>query len=62
MMVDLWKRKLLFKTKTQPANSNDRHGGDERHNTDIDRRMHSRYAKIVDMVGEHLQTRIGGRG
>jgi len=66
MRANLWKRKLLFKGKTQPANSSSDHGGDERHNTEVNGRMHSEDAKIADMVGVHLQTkektRMGGRG
>jgi len=54
MMADLWRRKLLFKTKTQPANNNSDHGGDEWHNTKVDGRMHNCGSKIVDLVSEHL--------
>jgi hypothetical protein len=57
MRANLWKRKLLFKGKTQPANSSSDHGGDERHNTEVNGRMHSGDAKIADLVGEHLQTK-----
>jgi hypothetical protein len=39
---------------------------DERHNIEVDRRMHSGEAKITDLVGEHLKikenTRMGGGG
>jgi hypothetical protein len=66
MRADLWRRKLLLKVKMQPANSNSNHGWDERHNTEVNGRMHSEDAKIADMVGVHLQTkektRMGGRG
>jgi len=41
MMTDLWRRKLLFKIKTQPGNSSNGHGGDERHNT-VDRSMENK--------------------
>jgi hypothetical protein len=50
MRVDLWRRKLLFKAKTQPGNSSSGHGKDERHNTEVDRRIHSGEAKIADLV------------
>jgi hypothetical protein len=46
---------FLFKAKTQPANNSSGHEGDERHNTKVDERMHSEDAKIVDIVGKHLQ-------
>jgi hypothetical protein len=66
MMTNLKRKKkkeLLFKTKTQPANSNNDQGGDERHNIEVNRRMHSGDAKIADLVRKHLQskekTRIG---
>jgi hypothetical protein len=71
MRADLWRRKLLFKTKTktktktQPANSSSGHRGYEWHNTEVDGQMHSRDAKIVDLVGEYLQTKEknhNGRG
>jgi hypothetical protein len=57
MRVDLWRIKLLFKAKIQPANSSSSssHGGYERHNTKIDGQMYSGDTKIVDLVGEHLQ-------
>jgi hypothetical protein len=43
MRLDLWKKKsILFKAKTQLANSGSGHGGNERHNTDVDGRMHSK--------------------
>jgi len=56
MRVDLWRRKLLFKTKTktQLANSNSGYGRDERHNMEVDGRMHNGDAKIVNLVEEHL--------
>jgi hypothetical protein len=65
MMVDLKRRKLLFKAKTQPTNNNSGHRGDEWHNTDVDGRMHSGDAKIADFIGKHLQTKEknqNGRG
>jgi hypothetical protein len=49
-MADLRRRKLLFKAKTQPTNNNSGHGGDERHNTKVDGHMHSKEAKIIDLV------------
>jgi hypothetical protein len=55
MMADLWRRKLLFKAKTQPANNSSGHGGYERHNTEVGGWMHSGETKIADMIGEHLQ-------
>jgi hypothetical protein len=59
MRADLKKRKLLFKAKTQPWNSNSNSGQirDEWHNTEVDEQMHSRDAKIVDLTDEHLQTK-----
>jgi hypothetical protein len=36
MMIDLKRRKLLFKAKTQLTNSSSGERGDERHNTDMD--------------------------
>jgi hypothetical protein len=41
MKADLKGRKLLFKAKTQPVNISRGQGGDERHITKVDRRMHS---------------------
>jgi hypothetical protein len=65
-MVDLKRRKLLFEAKTQPTNNSSCQGGDERHIMKVDGRMHSRDAKIADLVGEHLQTKektkMGGGG
>jgi hypothetical protein len=55
MMTNLWRVKLLFKAKIQPANSSNSHGGDERHNTEVDGQMHSRNAKIIDLVGKYLK-------
>jgi hypothetical protein len=64
MWTDLNRRKFLFKTKTQSANSSNGQGGDGRHNTEVDIRMHNGDTKIVNLVGEHLQTkektRMGG--
>ncbi len=54
MMTDLKRIKLLFKAKTQPANSNSGQGENERHSTEVNERMHSEDVKIVDMVKEHL--------
>jgi hypothetical protein len=66
MMVDLKRRKFLFKVKTQPVNSSSGLGEDEQHNTEVDRRMHSRKAKIAYLVGKLLQikekTRMEGGG
>jgi hypothetical protein len=46
------------------TNSSSGHRGDEQHNTKVDEDMHSREAKIIELVGEHLQTKektkIGG--
>jgi hypothetical protein len=55
MRTDLWRRgkkkkKQLFKTKTQPTNSSNDHGKDEWHNMKVNAWMHSRYAKIADLV------------
>jgi hypothetical protein len=47
---DLKRRKLLFKAKTQPANSNSSQRGDEWQNIEIDGRMYSRNVKINDLV------------
>jgi hypothetical protein len=55
MRADLWRRKLLFKAKRQLSKNNSDHRRDERHNTKVDERMHSEDAKIVDIVGKHLQ-------
>jgi len=54
MMADLRRIKLLFKTKTQIANSNNNEEGDERHMTKvwIDAFI---AIKIVDLVGELVQ-------
>jgi hypothetical protein len=57
-MADLKRIKLLFKAKTQSANSSSGQGKDERHNIEVDGRMHNGKAKIAeDLVGEHLQTK-----
>jgi hypothetical protein len=55
MKANLWRRKFLFKAKTQPANSSSGHEGYERNNTKVDGRMYSEDAKIADLVGKHLQ-------
>jgi hypothetical protein len=65
MIANLKKIKLLFKAKTQQVNSNSGQGGDDqRHNTEVDKRIHSGDAKIADLVREYLQTkektRMGG--
>jgi len=52
--INLKKKK---KKKKQPANSNSDHEGYERHNTEVDGRMHSGESKIADLIGEHLQTK-----
>jgi hypothetical protein len=66
MMADLKRRTLLFKIKIQSANSSSGKGGDKRHNTKVDGRMHSGEAKIANLVEEYLQTkektRMGGEG
>jgi hypothetical protein len=54
MRADQKRIKLLFKAKMQPANSSSGQGGDERKSTDVDARMHSRDAKIANLVEEHL--------
>jgi hypothetical protein len=57
MRADLKRRKLLFKAKTQPSNISSGHGGDERHNIEVDEQMHGGDAKIADLVREQLQTK-----
>jgi len=52
-MTDLKRRKLLFKVKTQPVNNSSNQRGDERHSTYVNERMHSKDAKIADLVGKH---------
>jgi hypothetical protein len=54
-MADLKRRKLLFKAKTQSTNSSSGYGGDERHSTEGDGRMHSKKAKITNLFRQHLQ-------
>jgi hypothetical protein len=54
MRADIKRRKLLFKLKTQPANSNNGQKRNE-HSTEVDGCMHSREAEIANLVGEHLQ-------
>jgi hypothetical protein len=54
MRAYLKRIKLLFKTKIQSTNSSSGEGGDERHITEVNGRMHNGYAKIVNLVGEHL--------
>jgi hypothetical protein len=56
-MAELKKIKLLFKAKTQPAAVVNGYRGNKRHITDVDGQMHSGYAKIVDLIGEHIQTK-----
>jgi hypothetical protein len=46
--------KQKYNQQTAAARS---HGGDEQHNTEVDRRMHNGYAKSGDLVGEHVQTK-----
>jgi hypothetical protein len=66
MRANLKRIKLLFKAKTQLTNSSNGQGGDEQHNTEVDKQMHSGEAKFADLVGEHLQTKektiMGERG
>jgi hypothetical protein len=54
------------KTLIQSKNITSSHRGDKWHNTEVDRRMDSGDAKIVDLIGEYLQTkekiRMGGGG
>jgi hypothetical protein len=57
MMADLKRIKCLFKAKTQPTNNSNDQGRDERYITEVNKQMHSEYAKITDLVGEHLQTK-----
>jgi hypothetical protein len=57
MRVDLNRRKLLFKIRTQQTNSSNGYGRDERHNTEVDGRMYRGDAKIANLVGKHLQTK-----
>jgi hypothetical protein len=65
MRANLKRIKLLVKAKTQPINSSSGKG-DERHNKEVDERMHRGDAKIADLIGKHLQTkektRMGGGG
>jgi hypothetical protein len=56
MMANLWRKKLLFKAKTQPANNSSDHRGYECHNTEVEGRMHSGDAKIADLAGKHAPT------
>lgn len=66
MRADQKRRKLLFRVKTQLANSSSGQGGDKWHITEVYGRMHSGDAKIANLVGEYLQPkekiRIGGGG
>jgi hypothetical protein len=55
MRADVKRIKLLFKTKTQPANSSSGQRGDEWHNTEVCERMHNEEVKIANLIGEHLQ-------
>jgi hypothetical protein len=55
MKTDRKKRKLIFKVKTQATNSISGQGGYERHNTEVDERMHSEETKITYLIGEHLK-------
>lgn len=57
MMTDLKIRKFLFKAKTQLTNSSSGQRENEQHITEIDGRMHSENVKIVDLIGEHIQTK-----
>jgi hypothetical protein len=57
MRANLKKKKLLFKAKTQLANSSSSQGGDEQHNKEVNGRMHSGEAEIADLVGDHQQTK-----
>jgi hypothetical protein len=57
MRVDLNRRKLLFKAKTQPVNNSSSQGKDEWHSMEVDGLMHSIKAKIDDLIKEHLQTK-----
>jgi hypothetical protein len=57
MRAKLKRIKLLFKTKTQPANNSSGQRRYERHSTKVDGRMYSGEVKIADLVREHLQTK-----
>jgi hypothetical protein len=50
MRVDLWRRKSLFKAKSQPSNTSNDHGGDKWHNTAVDGRMHNGEVKIISQL------------
>jgi len=54
MMADIKRIKLLFKAKTQPINSSSDQERDERHNAEVDGRVHSGVAKIADLVEKYL--------
>jgi hypothetical protein len=47
MRADLKSIKLLFKAKTQPANSNSSQRGDEQHITEIDRGCIAKKPKLL---------------
>jgi len=47
MRVDLNRRKLLFKIRTQQTNSSNGYGRDERHNTEVDGRMYREMPKLL---------------
>jgi hypothetical protein len=57
MRANLWRRKLLFKAKTQPANNSSGHERYERHNTQVNGRMYNGEAKITNLIEKHLQTK-----
>jgi hypothetical protein len=42
--------KTFIQNKAQLANNSSGHGGDERHNTEVDRRMYSGEAEIANLV------------
>jgi hypothetical protein len=55
MRANLWRKNLLFKAKSQLANSRSGYEGYERHNIEVGGQMHSGETKIADLVGEHLK-------
>jgi hypothetical protein len=68
-MTDLKRRKLLFKAKTQPANSSNGHEVDERHNIEVDGQMLSGEAQLLiwsentykQKKNQNRRNRVGAR-
>jgi hypothetical protein len=57
--------KTLIQSKKYESANSSCHRRYERHNTEVDGRMHSEDAKIADMIGKHLKKKklkIGGGG